>query len=265
LFLDHHGGGQGRGHVLHQGDHVRPGFHRPIGKKEIDDDSRLCVRNLAQFVPHGADRIDAGLARGGQARLHLLGVMHAIPEHVGLESLNVREMLHKLEDRTVRGLGSGLLQPRGQGLPVAREVGRLAIRAETVGQGSQGTYVEGQLPAPFREQQHRAPGAHRMAQPQLVKHVGVRGRQVRYGKLTEDQALIHRLVDDPAGHLFIGPERVQLRGANGRRDELLVHAVEVHQRAPGARLLSKRHEDKTQGMGHSIYLPVTVEGQLVTF
>src|ERR671913_316707 len=69
---------------------------------------------------------------------------------------------------------------------------------------------ERQLAAALGEYQERAPLAHGVTQAELVEHVGVGRGEIGNGVLTENQPLVHRLVNDAPGHLFVRPQRFEL-------------------------------------------------------
>ena len=67
-----------------------------------------------------------------------------------------------------------------------------------------------------------------MPQTQFVKHIGVGGGQVCHSILAQDQALVHGLVYNAAGHLFIGAYRFE----TGFDKEILVKGEELNIRFP---------------------------------
>jgi len=68
-----------------------------------------------------------------------------------------------------------------------------------------------------------------VADTQLVVDVdvGVGGGEVRDGVLAQDEPLVHRLVDDAADLLFVGPDGLQLGRCAGGPNDLLIDVIEV--------------------------------------
>src|SRR5580693_282307 len=57
-------------------------------------------------------------------------------------------------------------------------------------------------------------------------------------------------MNDASRHLFIGTQGLHTRLFNGRSDQIPIYGVEVHHRASEIRLLTERHENKTEWLGH---------------
>lgn len=68
--------------------------------------------------------------------------------------------------------------------------------------------VEGKPEALFGDDDGRV-GAKRMAHPQLVDGVGIRGRQIRDHHVSVEQRLVHGLVDCTGGQHVVGPDSLE--------------------------------------------------------
>jgi hypothetical protein len=251
LLPDHHGGGEARRHSAGKLDHRLPGLYRAIGEEQVDDDGRFVVLEPAQAL---LDRLDGLLALAPCRRQPLLDpgrIAHTVAEHVGLQVLDVGKAFDQLEDRAVGTLVARLAQPLSDQPSCRLRTVRRAARRQAIGDGTQRRHVERQLGPAFGEQQHRAPGPHRVPHAQLVEDVGVGGGEVGHGEVAQDQPLEHRLVDDPAGHLLVRAQRLEPRRLDGRPDQLPVGRVEVDGGTGSRGLGTERHQDEAErALGH---------------
>ena len=244
----------GGGHAIDERDHRVPGLHRAVREKQIDDHARFGIRNGTQSLFHLAHGVGALLARDGELVLHLLRVAHTLAEDIGLQPLGVGEPVDELEHRAV-GMGlSRLLQAIREGPSRHLDDVRRARRRQLVRERAQRRHVERQLAAALREDEDRAPLAHGVPQAELVEHVRVGRRQVGHRVVAQDQPLEHRLVDDAAGHLLVGAQGLHVGLRDRGRDELLVHAVEVHGAAGRVGLAAEGHEHEAERASHAAIL-----------
>ena len=247
LLADHRGRRERRRHLLDELDHLRPRLHRAIGEEEVDHDLRLGVLDRREIGFDGPHRLHALAAGLRQLLLALRGVAHLIAEHVGLGAVDLRrrQPVDQLEERAVRRAGARFLEPSLEytahrvGIR-GRPAGRDRVREDPL-RGD----VERQ-PATLRVDQHGAVGPQRVSHAELVEDVRVRGGQVGDGVLAEQQPLEHRLVDDPARLLLVGPERLEVGGLDRGRDHLGVDGVEVDRPAGPVGLLPERHQHEAE-------------------
>ncbi|MGH3614802.1 MAG: hypothetical protein ACRDRK_19860 [Pseudonocardia sp.] len=80
----------------------------------------------------------------------------------------------------------------------------------------------------------------------VVVHVRVRRGEVRDGVVAQQEPLEHRLVDDPAHVLLVGPDALQVGRIDSGPDHLLVHRIEIDH--PDGRVLlgSERHQHEAE-------------------
>src|SRR6267143_3068340 len=103
-----------------------------------------------------------------------------------------------------------------------------------------------------------------MPHSQFVENVSIGSSEVGDRVSAKDQPLEHGLVDDPAAHLFIGTQRLQLGIADSRSNKLLVHRIEVDEQAIRVRLGPKRHQHKTKWLIHERHLSLKLSFNLNT-
>ena len=124
-------------------------------------------------------------------------------------------------------------------------IDRLAGAVGLVGEAAHQRDVERQHGA-FAEHDHRAARPHRVADAELVEHVGVGAGDVGHGVVAQHQPLEHRLVDGAADLLLVGADRLEPGALDRRRDDLGVDGVEIGD-APGrVHLLAERHQHEAE-------------------
>ena len=89
-------------------------------------------------------------------------------------------------------------------------------------------------------------GRMRVADAELVEHVGIGAGDVGHRVVAEHQPLEHRLVDRAADLLLVGADRLKPGAGDRRRDDLLVDRVEIGHAARGVGLLAERHQHETE-------------------
>jgi hypothetical protein len=96
--------------------------------------------------------------------------------------------------------------------------------------------------------QHRGFRPRGVTHADLIEHVGIGQRQVGHREVAQHEPLEHRLVDDAAHLLLVGPQRLHVRGLDCRRDHLFPHSVELDASSVHG-LLAERHRDKAERLG----------------
>ncbi len=86
-----------------------------------------------------------------------------------------------------------------------------------------------------------------MTDAKLVVDVGVGRREVGHGVPTQQQTFEHGPVDDSAGSLLVGADRLQTRLLHRRFDEFGEDLVEVDLPATRIGLSPKRHQHEAEG------------------
>src|SRR2546421_243735 len=90
-----------------------------------------------------------------------------------------------------------------------------------------------------------------MTHPELVKHVSIRGRQVRDGVFTKDEPLKHRLVNDATSNFFVGAKRLHFCILNCRCYHVLVNGVEIDRSSVMICLSAEWHQHEAEGQKHA--------------
>ena len=160
--------------------------------------------------------------------------------------LDARQALDQLEDRAV----VMRVAARGGELAGDRRDGgfgrnRLAESVGLVGDAAHQSDVERQHGA-LAEHDHGRARPHRVADAELVEHVGVGAGDVGDGVMAEHQPLEHRLVNGAADLLLVGADRLEPGLGDRRRDDPLVHRVEIGHAACGVELLAERHQHEAE-------------------
>ena len=252
MLLYHHRGGQWRRHALDQSDHVSPRPHSTIRQEQVDDHTGFGIGNVTQFALDRLYRFNTPLSGGRKTVFQVLRIAHAVAK--GIRLLVIDLLLGHVFDEREHGAifdrFAGVGQLGGQAFARRVDIVRRARWRQRVRQRPQHGDVERQSRT-FGKQRHRTPRSHRVSYAQLVEDVGIGSRQVSDRILAEDQPFKHRLMDDAACHFFVGPQRLHVRIANRRRDDVPVYSVEIDHCATSIRLLPKRHENKTQLTWHS--------------
>ena len=256
LLTNHHRAGERLRHRLRQPHHLVPRTDRAIGEKQVDDDARFRVPERGQLLLDGAHGVGSLRPRQGEALLLGQGVADPVTEDVGLGVIDVRVVL----DHLVEGAVDGPLPRRPelgcQGCAVVPGVGGHTTRIEPIGQRSQQADVEGQLAGALREHQGGGVRSGRVTHPELVEDVGIGRGQIGDRIFAEQQALEHRLVDDAAGLLLVGADRLKTRGLDRRSDQPFVDGIEIDRAAETVRLLPERHQHEAEWLVHDRLLMV---------
>jgi hypothetical protein len=89
----------------------------------------------------------------------------------------------------------------------------------------------------------------RVSNPQLVKQVGVREREIKDRAIAQHQAFEHRLVNDAAHQLFVRAERSHVGHFDGRHDYAIPYVLEVDDPS-ASRLGSERKRNEAKRLWH---------------
>ncbi len=247
----------GLGHRLGDPDHVVPRLGRAVGEQEVDQHAGLDVAaERAEVVfdrAHGRLGIVllVGAACGGKTLLDRRGVL-SVARNTSVLS---RSMSGWAKPSTRRGTPGCRASPwptspcglqRGdQHGEVFVDVRRPPPAIQLVGQHPVGSQVERDA-LDVRVDEHGRVRPDRVPDAQLVEDVGVGGGEVDNGVVGQDQPLVHRLVDQPAHQLLVGPQRHHRGRFDGGCEQLCVHGVEVHDTPARVWLGAERHDDEAQ-------------------
>ena len=261
-----------------EADHSVPVLERAIAEHQVDDRGHVDSVELAQLVSKRRQlrrRFGASVlllvlrANPGQAALRLLVGLGTFPEDVGLETRNVagHPLGQEREDGAVHRRFASRRLPQLTKLlhqQLAQRSGFLlakgVVLSQLVGQRTQIVDVEGDRLV-LREDGERRTGTRGVPYTQLVEDVGICGGEVSQRVITQQQTLEHGLVDDPAGALLIGADRVHAGVVDGRRECLVIDTVEVDVRTTGwIRLLVEGHDYEAEGSLSHRWPPVNKSG-----
>jgi hypothetical protein len=160
--------------------------------------------------------------------------------------LPARHAFDQLEDRAVVvRIAARRRELSGDGGKGGLGLDRLAGAIGLVRDAAHQRDIEGRHRA-LAEHDHGAARPHRMADAELVEHVGVGAGDVGHGVMAEHQPFEHRLVDGAADLLLVGADRLEPGPGDRGRDDLLVDGVEIGD-APGRiHLLAERHQHEAE-------------------
>ena len=231
-------------------DHAGTGLHVAQREEQVDHDAGLDFeqigeRRFGRDLLHGLEPLADGR---GQPVLVSLRIIDHLAKHVRLAvvDLPARQVVDQLEHRAVVARGvARFAQQRADRLDRGGGVDRLALAVRAIGDPAHQRNVERNDRALDKDDRGAA-RPQRMANAELVEHIGIGAGDVGDCVVAQHQALEHRLMDRAADLLFVRAYRLEAGVHDRRHNDVLINLVEIGDPAGRIGLGAERHEHEAE-------------------